>query len=67
VATKAEPKTFTAAQLRAWKAYEKVRLVGRFNMFDTRARRETGLSGDVYSFVMQNYVALKEAVESKSA
>ena len=58
---------FTAKQLNDWKAYERTRKGGRFNMFDPRARRSTGLSGDEYSFVMHNFSELKIAVESSSA
>jgi len=57
---------FTPQQLRDWKAYEKVSKGGRFNMFDPRARRETGLGSDKYSFVMSHYSELKELAEAKS-
>ena len=54
---------FTEQQLLDWKAYERVRRSGEFNMFDSRARRRSGLSADEYTFVMRNYSALKHAVE----
>ena len=54
---------FTPEQLEAWKAYERVRKGGRYNMFDPRARKATKLSGDEYSFVMHNFSELKAAVE----
>ena len=54
-------KEFTKIQLADWRAYEKVRAGGRFNMFDPRARRATGLSDERYIFVMLNFLALKEA------
>jgi len=53
---------FTKEQLTDWKAYERVRSGGRYNMFDPRARQATGMSGERYSFTMTNYSALKEAV-----
>lgn len=51
---------FTPAQIRDWKAYERVRKSGHYNMYDPRARLETGLSGERYSFVMQNFSKLEE-------
>ena len=54
---------FTASDLEDWKSYERVRLGGRWNMYDPRARQAAGLSGERYSFVMNNYSALKEAAE----
>jgi len=60
--------TFTKQQLQDWQDYEEVRSGGRWNMFDPRARKATGLSADEYKFVMKNYVALKEAaLEGKTA
>ena len=53
--------TFTEKDIKAFKAYEKVRASGRFNMFDPNARRMTGLNEDDYLFVMTNFNALKEA------
>lgn len=58
---------FTTDQLDDWAIYEAVRADGSYNMFDPRARRLTGLSGEKYSFVMENYSALKSAVEARSA
>lgn len=55
---------FTPQQLADWKAYERVRKGGRWNMFDPRARRAASLSEDKYSFVMDNYSELKLAVET---
>ena len=54
---------FTPKQLADWKAYERVRQGGWWSMYDPRARRATRLSGERYSFVMQNYSELKETVE----
>ena len=55
---------FTAKQLQDFKAYRKVQMGGKFNMFDPRATRATGLSESEYIFVMDNYVKLKAAVEA---
>lgn len=54
--------TFTKEQLSDWKRYERVRRSGRHNMFFPQARAETGLSEERYSFALQNYSELKEAV-----
>lgn len=56
---------FTPQQLEDFIAYEKVRVRGEWNMFDDRARIETGLWINDYTFVMQHYTALKEAVTAK--
>ena len=56
---------FTVEQLSQWRAYERVRKSGRFNMFDQNAVRLTGLSAKEYAFVMRNYSELKDAVSKK--
>lgn len=56
--------TFTAEQLSDWKRYERVRASGRFNMWFPQARLYTCLSESKYLFVLENYDALKQAVES---
>ena len=56
-------KKFTQEQVKNWKAYERVRAGGRYNMFDPRARRTAKLSEAEYGFVMDNYSALKQAAE----
>ena len=58
---------FTADDLKNWKAYERVRKGGRYNMFDPRARIAARLSPAQYSFVMKNFTELKAAVEAQSA
>jgi hypothetical protein len=58
---------FTPQQLKDWKAFERVRKSGRYNMYDPRARRATKLSSGRYSFVMQFFTELKSAVESAKA
>ncbi|MFA7278950.1 MAG: hypothetical protein WC100_02540 [Sterolibacterium sp.] len=62
-----DDKEFTFAQLNNWRAYEKVRLGGRWNMFDPSARRATGLTPEEYSFTIANYSALREAVAKEDA
>ncbi len=57
-----EAAAFTHEHFAAWRAYERVRAGGRFNMFDPRARRLTGLSAEQYSFVMKNYSELRDAI-----
>jgi len=53
---------FTPDQIRNWKAYERVRIGGRFNMFDPRAQRLTSMSSDEWCFCMDNYSALNNVV-----
>lgn len=53
---------FTPDQIRNWKAYERVRVGGRFNMFDPRARSLTNMSRDEWIFCMKNYSALNTVV-----
>lgn len=52
---------FTEQQIKDFRAFDKVRLGGRYNMFDPNARRATGLSPDEYSFVCKHFSALKAA------
>lgn len=40
--------------------YEDVRLQGHYNMFDPRARLETGLSEEDYKYIMKEYSNLME-------
>ena len=51
---------FTDRQIRDWLEYERVRLSGRYNMFEPNARVSAGLARDDYIFCMANYSALKE-------
>ena len=55
---------FTEGQLKAWETYERVRKGGKFNMYDTRARRATKLSSEKYSFVKKHYFELEAVVEA---
>ena len=50
---------FPASRISDWRAYERVRKSGKYNMFDPRARRATRLGGERYTFVMNNFAALK--------
>ena len=52
---------FTSKQLSDFREYEKVRLSGRFNMLDPKARQMTGLSYDDYVFTMKHYGDLRDA------
>lgn len=51
---------FTEKQLEDWLRFELVRETGCVNMHDSMAFRATGLNGDEYRFVMDNYLKLKE-------
>ena len=55
---------FTAKQLQDFKAYRKVQMGGKWNMFAAQARRATGLSESDYIFVLKNYIALRKEIES---
>lgn len=63
--TESNATAFTSDDLQDWRAYERVRKGGRYNMFDPRARRATGLSDERYSFVLRNFSKLKAAAEAK--
>ena len=54
---------FSKAQLADWRAYERVRAGGRFNMYDPRARKATGLNAQHYSFVMEHFSELRAEPE----
>jgi hypothetical protein len=56
---------FTPQQLADWKAYERVRKSGRYNMFDPRARRANRLGPEAYSFTMKFFTELQAASISK--
>ena len=60
-----DPKTteFTFQQVQAWRSYERVRKMGKWNMFDPRARRAAKLLTDDYRFCMTNFGKLKAAAE----
>lgn len=52
---------FTPKQIKNWKAFEKVRESGRFNMIDPRAASAARLSKDEHLFVIEHYEALEAA------
>ena len=58
---------FTPERLSDWLAYERVRKSGKYNMYDKRARQKAGLTGEQYSFVMEHFSDLAEAVKQKQA
>lgn len=58
-------KKFSKKQIRQWRAYERVRESGRWNMYWPQARMETGLSEKDYRFVMDNYSALADQAKGE--
>ena len=56
---------FTSKQISDWRAYEKVRVGGRYNMFDPRAISLSGLTKDDYIFAMENYIELMQEANPK--
>lgn len=52
--------TFTTQQIKNFKAYERVRASGKFNMFDPRAQQAASLNRNDFMFVLENYSGLKE-------
>lgn len=46
-----------------WKAYERVRKSGLYNMFDQRARELTNLSVERFVYCMEHYTELRELAE----
>jgi len=58
---------YTKNQINDYRAYEKVRKSGRYNMFSPQARMAAMLTKEEHLFVMENYSALKEASEATAA
>lgn len=56
---------FSKEDICDWKKFERVRLDGSWNMFDSRAIQASGLEKERYFFVLKNYSKLKEAVDGK--
>jgi hypothetical protein len=50
-----------AEKIANFRAYEKVRAEGKYNMFDPRAIAASGLSKEDYIDVMKNYAEYREA------
>lgn len=61
-----KPTEFTPKQLADWRAYEKVRCSGKWNMYMPQARRATGLSEEKYNFAVDHYEELRDADKSKN-
>jgi hypothetical protein len=58
---------FSPRQVADWRAFEKVRVSGAWNMFSLEAREAAGLRREECLFVIQHYAALKAAaLESQS-
>jgi len=53
--------TFTAQQIKNFRAFVKVQKSNRYNMLDPRAAQAAGLTADEMVFVMDNYDALEAA------
>ena len=59
------PASFTKRQVADWRAYEKVRASGKWNMWDVAAQKASGLRRADYLFCIQHYTALKEAAAAQ--
>ena len=57
---------YTKRQVADWRAYEKVRKGGQWNMWDEDAKRASGLRREDYLFVLRNYSELKELAQRRS-
>jgi hypothetical protein len=57
---------FPDQQLKDFKAFERVRASGHYNMFDPKAMASAKLDKTDYLFVMKNYTELHDAVKGKS-
>lgn len=53
--------TFTAQELKNFRAYVKVQRSQRFNMLDPRAAQAAGLTREEVVFIIDNYAALEAA------
>lgn len=53
--------TFTAQELKNFRAYVKVQRSQRFNMLDPRAAQAAGLTREEVVFIIANYAALEAA------
>lgn len=59
-------KTFSAQELKNFRAYVKVQKSNRYNMLDARAAQAAGLTRGEMVFVMDNYDALEAAARVQS-
>lgn len=55
--------TFTPKQLEHFRKYEEVRQTGKHSMFSPQAMQLVGVSRVEYTWILQNYAALKQATE----
>ena len=55
---------FTKEQFEDFKRYCKVQKSGKYNMFDPRARQQTGLTKERFLFVIKNYKGLSETADN---
>ena len=53
--------------IKDFKAFERVRAGGRYNMLDERAEQATGLDTATFKGVMENYGALSAKADAESA
>jgi hypothetical protein len=58
---------FTKNQINDYRAYEKVRKAGHYNMISSQARAAAMLTREEHLFVMENYSELKDASEAAAA
>lgn len=58
---------FTNEQISHFRAYERVRSGGRYNMWDYRAIIATGLTQEQYFFVMGSYDQLSQQAQALAA
>jgi hypothetical protein len=58
---------YTEKEINAFRAYDRVRKSGHYNMFSPQARLATGLTEEEYENVMKNFSVLKEASEARAA
>jgi hypothetical protein len=57
--------TFTPEQLKRFAEYVRIQRVGKFNMFDPRARRMTNQTTEEWVFNMEHYDALEAAAKEQ--
>jgi len=56
---------FSKEELNDFERYVKVQKSGKYNMFDPRARQQTGLTKERYLFVIENYSNMKTNFEKE--
>ena len=58
---------FTEKQLKNFISYRHVQMSGKWNRFDPGAGGATGLTDKEFTFVMDNYIPLRDAVDKPQA